>query len=567
MQGSGSINGRMQMNTERIRQFREVTVHGPGALGGKGAGLVTINECDLPGTSKLPTHILATGFYDRYVERGRAFGGEELASLASILEVMGDAPIGVRSSATNESGMPNRNSWAIHAGENISFMLPNNHPDSSARFSQLKMAVGHIYDHFLARPAGGEQETMGIVINPIPGIFDDTLAGPVYYPYISGVANSFFPHALKTQDAREGFARIAFGHGYATVLDDFPVISMATICNPIPLRLMQMGSGQQYFYALDMTKNRQLQGEELETMTKLHVRFANFHKIKLLGLKGQIITIEELIQNNHFGFKTGLAKVMETISAKIASHFQIEFVFNIDFKKTPYEDGVFHVVQLTLLPEITYEALEIPGQAEHTYLSIANLQGHGIRRGVKYALVVSPFLYSPDQHDVVREGIAAFNRTMRERREDYLMIVPGRLGSKNREWGIGVDYQDVDQAVAIFEYGVDIAGRAEPLPEESSLTGGIYGSHFLYMILGGYSEDQKRMQTRMYGTQGTHFLTNIMSNNTFYGFISPTQDKLDPWFFCPPDQNAPLYVLPFPKPAAIYADSLSQRCVVVSEKE
>jgi len=34
----------------------------------------------------------------------------------------------------------------------------------------------------------------------------------------------------------------------ATVLDDFPVISMATICNPIPLKLMQIGGGQRYFY-------------------------------------------------------------------------------------------------------------------------------------------------------------------------------------------------------------------------------------------------------------------------------------------------------------------------------
>jgi hypothetical protein len=555
------------MDIKRIRQVREVTIYGQGALGGKGAGLVRVNECDLPRTSKLPTRVLATSFYDRYLERGRAHGSEELAFLGSILGEMGDAPIGVRSSATNEAEISARGTWTLHAGENMSFMLPNNHPDTSVRLNQLKAAVGHIYDHFATRQSGPDAEKMAIVINPIPGILDDTLAGPVYYPYISGVANSFFPHALKTQDPKEGFARIAFGHGYATVLDDFPVISMATIRNPIPLKYMQMGAGQQYFYALDMTRNRELRGEELETMKRLHVRFANFHKIKLLGLKGQIITIEELVQNDHFGFKTGLEKIMETISSRITSHFQIEFIFNIDFRRKPYEDGAFHIVQLTLLPEMTYETLEIPAQPEHTYLSISNLQGHGIRRGIKYALVVSPFLYSKDRHDEVREGIAGFNRAMRERHEGYLAIIPGRLGSKNTDWGICVDYQDVDQAVAIFEYGVDIAGRAEPLPEEGSLTGGVYGSHFLYMIMGGYTEDQKRMQTRMYGTQGTHFLTNIMSNNTFYGFIAPTHDRLDPWFFAPPDKSAPLYVLPFPRPATIYADSVNQRCVVVSEKE
>ncbi len=536
-------------------------------MGGKGAGLVKINECDLPRANKLPTHILAADFYDRYRERGGVFGEEEHEVFAAILAEMGDSPIGVRSSATNEAGISDRNTWAIHAGENISFMLPNNHHDQSARFDQLQRAVACIYDHFIAKQAGDEHEKMAIVINPIPGILDDTLAGPFYYPYISGVANSFFPHALKTQDPKEGFARIAFGHGYATVLDDFPVISMATIRHPIPLKLMQIGNGQQYFYALDMTKNEQLQGVELETMKKLHVRFANFHKIKLLGVHGQVITIEELIQNNHFGFQTGLERIMQTISAEIASHFQIEFVFNIDFRKKPYEDGVFHVVQLTLLPEINYETIDIPDQIDHTYLSIRSLQGHGIKRGIRYAVVVSPFLYSLDRHDQVRDRIVEFNRAMRGRNEKYLLIVPGRLGSQNKDWGICVEYNDVDQAVAIFEYGVDIAGRAEPLPEKDDFTGGIYGSHFLYMIHGGYDEEQKRMQARMYGTQGTHFLTNIMSNNIFYGYISPTMDTLDPWFFSPPDMHDPIYVLSFPRPASIYADSINQRCVVVSENE
>jgi len=44
-----------------------------------------------------------------------------------------------------------------------------------------------------------------------------------------------------------------------------------------------------------MTKNKDCHGVELETMKKLHVRFANFHKIKLLGLQNQVVTIEELV--------------------------------------------------------------------------------------------------------------------------------------------------------------------------------------------------------------------------------------------------------------------------------
>ena len=543
----------------------DVKVYGSGAPGGKGAGLIRINEISLLKVGQLKTRILATDFYDRYLENNYKPGKQELLKVTSIIDELGEIPLGIRSSATNEAGRATAGIGPVHAGENASFMLPNNHPDPKIRVAQAVQAIGHIYDDFRRKQPPDSREKMAIVINPIPGLFDDTLAGPVYYPYISGVASSFFPHALKNQNPKEGFARIAFGHGYATVLDDFPVISMATIRNPIPLDLLKIGNGQQYFYALDMTRNRDLKGEELETMRKLHVRFANFHKIRLLGIQNNLITIEELIQNNHFGFKTTLGEIMETISARISSHFQIEFVFNLDFSQKENRQGTFHIVQLTELPELRFDVLPVPRQILRTYLSINNAQGHGVKKDIRFAVVVSPFLYSRDMQAAVRKRIVDVNREMQGRGENYILVVPGRLGSKNPDWGIFVEFNDVDRAAAIFEYGVDVAGRSEPLPEDGSLTGGVYGSHFLYMIQGGFDEDQKRLQTRMYGTQGTHFLTNLMSNNIIYGYVTPQLDTFDPWLFSGTHPESALSVLTFPRPVTVYADSLNQRCQVVTE--
>ena len=550
------------MSEKVFEKAGDVKIYGKGYLGGKGSGLVKINENPIPHAHRLRTHILTTTYFDSFVKNGNKPNEEKFEILGSILEELGHIPISVRSSATDEGVVTSRGIGPIHAGENRSFMLPNNHPDFATRQGQLKQAICHIYRDFIGKQPQGSKEKMAIVINPIPGIFDDTLAGPFYYPFISGVANSFFPYALKTQDPNEGFARIAFGHGYATVLDDFPVISMVTIKNPIPLKYLSVDRGQQYFYALDMTKNKGLHGEELETMKTLHVRFANYDKIKLLGLKSNWITIDELLQNNRFGFQSGLREIMETISANISSHFQIEFVFNIDLERKDDEVGRFHVVQLIQLPTLRFETIQIPDLIARTYLSISSLQGHGIKTDIKYAIVVSPFVYAKGMHDEVREKITDFNKQMQEQNEYYIMIIPGRLGSTNRDWGIQVDYRNVDRAAAIFEYGVDVAGRSEPLPEDSSLSGGVYGSHFLYMIQGGYDEEQKKIQTRMYGTQGTHFLTNLISNNIIYGYIAPTKDEIDPWLFSGSGEGEALSVLPFPKSVTIYADSKNQRCIV-----
>jgi len=545
-----------------VEKIGDVKIFGKGDLGGKGTGLVKINERSIPNAHKLRTRILTTVFYDRFYESDGGFGKDDLDIFASILKELGDIPISVRSSATNEAFAGAGGDTSVHAGENTSFMLPNNHPDFSSRFNQLRKAVSCIYADFRRQQAPDTREKMAIVINPIPGIREESLAGPVYYPMVSGVANSFFPYALKSQKADEGFARLAFGHGYATVLDDFPVISMATIQNPIPVRFM--GEGQKYFYALDMSKNRELRGNELETMKKLHVRFADSTVTKPLGKYKNTITLEDLVQKDHFKFRTGLLDIMNTISAIISSEFQIELVFNFDKAASPEGAGTFHVVQLTQLPTLTFERVMIPDTAKHIYLEIHNLQGHGIKKGIRRAIVVSPFIYRKDLHDDVVKRLSRFALSFSEKKEEFIILIPGRLGTKNRDWGIQISFKDIGRPAAIFEYGVDIAGRAEPV-HDGLTGGGIYGSHFLYMLQGGHNEEQKRIQTRMFGTQGTHFLTNLMSNRVIYGYIAPLEDRLDPWLFSPENAGEAIYVQSFPRPLSLYADSINQKCVVMEE--
>lgn len=543
----------------------DLKVYGDGSPGGKGIGLIMISECTLPQVEKIQTRILSTAFYDHFLAQGRKFAEEEMDTIRAIIEGLDDGPISVRSSATDEAGGEEREGDHLRAGEYRSFMLPNNHPDPEVRFQQVLKAITYIYDDFINQQTASSSEKMAIIINPIPGAFYKTNAGPCFYPCISGVANSHFPYALKTQEPNDGFARIAFGHGYATILDDFPIVSMATIRDPIPLEMLQSGNRQQYFYALNMARDSELTGDELATMEILHSRFANQSVIRLMGAKENRITLENLIQEDHFNFRTTLVEIMEAIKARITPHFQIEFVFNLDHTEKDPKEGVFHIVQLTLLPELQQDAVRIPEDAADPILSITNSQGHGITRGIRYAVVVSPFIYSQDKHDEVRKGITEINNWMKEMDEKYLLIIPGRLGSTNRDWGIFVQYREVNQAAAIFEYGVDIAGREKPLPERDSLTGGIYGSHFLYMIQGGHDEEKKRMQTRMFGTQGTHFLTNLVAKNTVYGFIAPAEDHLDPWFFTAANPGEPISQLEFPVPVTVFADSIHQFCKVIPD--
>jgi hypothetical protein len=117
------------MTGYRTTHHGPVTVYGSGSPGGKGAGLMRIDECGLPRSARLRTHILATEFFQRFRDQQGSLGRDERALAETILADLGDVPIGVRSSATNEAGAGPGNVRAIHAGEYTSFMLPNNHAD------------------------------------------------------------------------------------------------------------------------------------------------------------------------------------------------------------------------------------------------------------------------------------------------------------------------------------------------------------------------------------------------------------------------------------------------------
>ena len=98
-------------------QTGEVKVYGSGAPGGKGAGLIRMSDISLPKVGKLRTRILSTDFFDKYQENGSRLGDEALSAVATILGELGDIPLGIRSSATNEAGRTGTGIGPVHAGE------------------------------------------------------------------------------------------------------------------------------------------------------------------------------------------------------------------------------------------------------------------------------------------------------------------------------------------------------------------------------------------------------------------------------------------------------------------
>ena len=543
------------MTLDRKQAGPSTVVHGAGELGGKGEGLLLMDQIDLDHAHKLKTHIITSEFYERYRDAGH-FDGEARERLRQIHASFSRTPIGVRASEKHENDPRYPTS-----GISSSYMLPNQHQSLERRFDQFLRALTRIYDKFTRRPvAGGEgQGALSVLVNPIPGVSSDSRVGKLFYPMSSGVADSVFKYPLTVedgpQDPSEGFARVAFGHGYGVVLDAFEVVPMATVSNPLRPGLI---GNQRYFYAIPLVDEPTLSDNEMATLSLLNMSFADPRHTRAFQDSHNRINFERLIMDDKLRYRSDLESTMERLH-KIDSDFQIEFTWNVVDGQ-----GALHIVQFKRLRSADFSRIDIPVFDRQSLIETDQFQGHGVVEGIRHAVVINPFAYNDKLYDRVLEQLARFNKEMEESGERYILICPGRLGTKNRDWGFNVPFQSISKSAAVVEYGFDIKGASSIAVTSEEMTGGIYGSHYLYQILGGANAAEKARRARMFGSQGTHFLTNLYTTGTLYLFINPAEDHLSPWFFTPPEGQfgEPVYLKRFKRPVTAYADIFQRRCLV-----
>jgi hypothetical protein len=305
-----------------------------------------------------------------------------------------------------------------------------------------------------------------------------------------------------------------------------------------------------------MSQNEKLSGAEMETMTQLGMTWAGAH-VQHFGSSSEV-NFDKLIDSNAFGYAEGLRRMKELLST-IAPHFQTEFTFNIIDGV-----GVFHPVQFKLLRAMSFDSFTIPADGKQVMMATDRVKGHGILENLQHIVVVSPFTYRPENQSEVRQRLNQINREMIADGNRYILLVPGRLGSINKEWGIHVDFPDISGVGVIVEYGYDIHGADSVPMTKDEYTGGHFGSHFLWQILGGAEEAEKVRALRMEGSQGTHFITNLMTTGAFYLHIDPNTGTVDPLFFSPPEgsENEMVFIRHLPTPLTAYANLHEERCVI-----
>ncbi|SLM15888.1 conserved hypothetical protein [uncultured spirochete] len=398
-------------------------------------------------------------------------------------------PLAVRSSGLFEDML-----MVPFSGVYDTYILPNNHPDPEVRLKQLCDAIKLIYASLFSKEARAyfeaanynlEEERMAVVIQELVG----SPHGGYFYPHAAGVAQSYNYYPVSYVKPEDGLCIAALGLGTYVVGGG----SAYRFCPKYPkLDVLSpdhaLESTQRYFHALSLEDEApDLLKGEMASLSELPVSAAEKDRyfpmlastwdsadqrfVPGVQAKGsRVIDFANMLKYDAYPFAKAIEVVLDVASKSMGTPVEIEYAFNFDAGK---EEPVLYLLQLKPLIHIE-DRIEIDPASilpEVCFILSRNCMGNGRDVSIRNIIWVDPRTFDRSETLEIAAEIDELDAIARQESFNYLLIGPGRWGTRDRWLGIPVSFSQISHAKAIVE--ADLPGFAV----ESS-----QGSHFFHNL-------------------------------------------------------------------------------------
>ena len=507
-----------------------------GSLGGKGRGLAFVNTLiyNLDFIQLAPdiniktpvTLIIGTDEFDIFLEKNHLHEKlqntqdyEEIKQLflkssisynlekkLKILLKLLTNPIAIRSSSLFEDSLTQPFSGVFGT-----YILPNNHSDFHVRFKQaadaIKLVYASIYSkdartYFKAINYNIDQEKMAIVLQEVVG----NQYGDYFYPHISGTAQSHNYYPVAHMQPEEGFAVAAVGLGQYVVAGEkayrfSPSYPRLEICSTKE----QVKNSQVYFYAVNMGKKdiNLLEGENAG-LIKLDIGESEKHGslkhcasvynsendniIPGLDIIGpRVINFANILKYDYIPLARTIRFIHDIVREALGSPVEIEYAVNLNKDKNGRAS--FYLLQIKPLVgtdtnhEINLDKIE----KDKVLLYSERSMGNGIIEDIYDVIFIDKNKFDKTKTLEMTTEIESLNQKMLDIKRNYILIGPGRWGTRDRFIGIPVAWPQISNAKVIVEMSM------KDFPLDASL-----GSHFFHnltsMNIGYFSIDHTSIE-------------------------------------------------------------------------
>jgi len=521
---------KMQQLSGRIVNFDPALVTGnryivrlsKGSLGGKGRGLAFISNfiesidfkkiipdinIRIPATAVIGVHefdsfIESNDLYNKIIVGHNYDHINELFMKGRMSEQLNERlfhylvnmrkPLAVRSSGLFEDSL-----LQPFAGVYNTYILPNNHNDINVRLEQLKTAIKLVYASTFAYSARTyfnavnykvEEEKMAVVIQEAVG----QRSGNYYYPHISGVAQSFNYYPVSYMEPSDGYSVACVGFGMYVVGGEksYRFCPRYPQINPGGIKDI-MRDTQNEFYALNLENSEfdLMADDEMATIKKMKIKeiekegflklcvstydYENDCLVPGTELKGpRIIDFANILKYGSIPLAKSLHLLLRILKEAMGAPVEMEYAVDLEPAK---ENGFPTLYLLQIKPLIRREELEnitIEETDKATALLFASKgMGNGKITHIRDVIYVDVAEFDRTRTKEMAAELGEFNEKLIAEGKEYILIGPGRWGTRDPFTGIPVVWSQISNAQVIVEMGL------EDFPLDASL-----GSHFFHNV-------------------------------------------------------------------------------------
>ena len=381
------------------------------------------------------------------------------------------------------------------AGIFETYLLPNNHPDIKVRLEQVMDAIKLVFASIYSPIARGyiqainykiEEEKMAVIIQEVVGNKYDNL----FYPHISGVAQSYNYYPFAHMKPEEDFAVAALGLGKYVVEGEkayrfSPKYPATEINSPND----QYKNSQVQFFAVDLNKkNVNLLEGDTAGLTRSDIDVAEKqgtlrhcasvydpgNNVIYPGINKpgpRIINFVNILKYNYIPLAKTIEIVLDIVKEALGSAVEIEFA--VDLNKDSQNKASFYLLQIKpLLGSAQDYNINMEKINKDSILLYSEKgMGNGIIKDIYDVIYVDRDLFDKSETEEMAREIEALNAQMIKQNKKYILIGPGRWGTRDKWIGIPVNWPQISNAKIIIETSLE----GYPLDASS-------GSHFFHNV-------------------------------------------------------------------------------------
>jgi hypothetical protein len=398
-------------------------------------------------------------------------------------------PLAIRSSASIEDAIN-----TPFSGIFDTYMIPNNHENAEIRYSQLETAVKLVMASYFSENArkymkavkiDPENEKMCVIVQEVVGSQHEDY----FYPHISGVAQSYNYYPVSHMKPEDGFSSLAVGLGI-NVVEGEKTFRFSPVNPEIDATSTedQLRDTQTRFYAIDLSnKNPNLLAGQEASLKQLDISTAEKHgtlnhlvsvfrvdnRIITPGLRHKgprVVNFANILKYNYLPLAPAINKMLQITQESLGCPSEIEFA--VDIAKSG-EISTFYLLQVVPLTgnihDYSFDMNEI--DKEKLLLKANKGMGNGEINDIDTIVYLPPYNFNKMETELMAREIGQINQLLIEKNKKYLLIGPGRWGTRDRFIGIPVIWPQIANAKVIVEYST------KDFPLDASL-----GSHFFHNV-------------------------------------------------------------------------------------